>query len=129
MGTIDRVRQRGIEDEKRVIRYLRKKRFKIEHPKDQVKPSNKPYDILAKKNKTRWAIEVKGGGSPPIKLENFKKMLSIKNIDMIGLALVIDEHPFLLSFNKRTHSGEIAWMRKRKKGEEWSSKYHIKIKK
>lgn len=129
MNTIDGVRKRGIEDEKRVIEYLKKKRFKIEHPKNKVKPSNKPYDILAKKNKKKWAIEVKGGGNPPIKLENFKKMLNINKIDIIGLALVIDKHPFLLSFNKRTHSGEIAWIRKRKKGEEWSPKYHIRIKK
>lgn len=112
--TWEEIHRNDMKDEERVVKYLQKKGFKVPdwHHK---KPSNKPYDILATKNKQRWVVEVKGGKNPPVKLENFMKMLNKKNIDMVGLALVIDRHPFLLSYKRYTYLAEKAWIKIRKK--------------
>jgi hypothetical protein len=103
-----KIHDQDIKDEERVKIWLEKKGFKIEDWHN-LKRSNKPYDIIAQKGNKRWVIEVKGGKTPPIKLANFKKMLTMKNINMVGLALVIERHPYLLSFNRRTYSSENAW--------------------
>lgn len=109
-------------------KWLEKKRFKIEDWHKN-KRSNKPYDILAVKNGKRWAIEVKTGSAPQVKVKNFKQMINRKNIDMFGLVLVIDKCPYLLSYNKRAHSGETAWTNKRKIDKWWSKEYNIHSKK
>ena len=112
-----------------VKRWLeQKKAFKVLYW-HQGKRSNKPYDMLALKNKRRWAIEVKTGAAPPIKLGNFQKLLEMRKIDMIGLVLVVNDYPYLLSYNKRTWRGEKAWSRKRKNQEWWSREHGIRARK
>jgi hypothetical protein len=112
------IHKEDILNEEIVVEHLKEKGFKIDEW-HELKRSSKPYDILATKNKKKWVIEVKGGKNPPIKLENFRKILSMKNIDVVGLALVIKGHPFLLSFNKHVYSGEIASVtRKRREAAE-----------
>jgi hypothetical protein len=56
------------------------------------------------------SIAEKGGKNPSVKLNNFIKMLNKKNIDMVGLALVVKgyPYPFLLSYRRFTHLGEKA---------------------
>ena len=108
------IHKKDMKDEERVKIWLEKKGFEV---KDwhRLKRSNKPYDIKAVKNNKRWIIEVKGGERPPIRLKNFKKMLTERNVDMVGLALVIERHPYLLSFNKHVYSAEIASITRKRK--------------
>lgn len=122
------IHKKDMEAEELAKEWLEKiKKFKIEYWHEK-KRSNKPYDIIAEKDGKKWAIEVKSGISPPIKLKNFKHLLNKKNIDMIGLILIIEGYPHLLHYNKHTYFGEIAWMNKRKHSEWWSEKHKIRSK-
>ena len=97
----------GRENENKVKVWLEKRGFKIEDSHED-KPSNKPYDIIATKNGKKWIIEVKGGKKPSVRLENIITMLNEKKVDMVGLALVIDGHPYLFSYRRYTFLAEKA---------------------
>ena len=103
------IHKKDMKDEERVKKWLEKEGYKVTYWAER-KRSNKPYDIKATKDSKKWIVEVKGGSRPPIRLSNFRKMLTEKNVDMVGLALVIDRHPYLLSFNKHVHSADLAWI-------------------
>jgi Holliday junction resolvase len=91
----DEIHEKDVKDEKRVKEWLKRKGFEIKYW-HKGKRSNMPYDIKAEKHNKKWIIEVKGGHTPKIKLENFRKMLTDKSVDVVGLALVIDRHPYLI---------------------------------
>ena len=94
----------GKQGEKIVTNWLRARGYKIvdEHAG---KASNKPYDIKAYKGREKWIIEVKNGNAPPVKIENFVKMLGEKGFNKIGLALVHGKDVFLLEYNKMSWAG------------------------
>jgi hypothetical protein len=109
----DDIHRTDMKNEERATLWLKKKGFKIRNPRNG-KRSSLPFDILATKGRKNWVIEVKGGARPPIKLSNFRKMLTMPKIHMVGVILVISRHPYLLSFNKRTYSAELAWLTRRR---------------
>ena len=55
-----------------------------------------------------------------------KKILITNRHDNEENALVIDDYPYLLSYNKHTYFGEIAWKNKREQSELWSKKHKIR---
>ena len=118
-----KIREKYPKAEQRAKEWLEKiKGFKIEDW-HKGKPSNKPYDILASKRGKLWAIEVKSGKKPTIKLSNFQKLLEMKNVDMIGLILVINNYPHLLLYNKHTYFADKAWITINKKKEIKTARY------
>ena len=116
MVTKNRVdRQKLIKDFKRaeslVKKWLKNRGYHIAYSHEG-KPSNKPYDIIAK-NRIKginriWAIDVKSGKNPSVKLESFKKLLEDKRFNMIGYAFVIKGKPYLLQYSKWSHFADKA---------------------
>jgi len=107
-------RHKLIEDfklaEEIAVNWLKDKGYRILYWHER-RASNKPYDILAEKGNLRWIIDVKSGKDPSINLENFAKLLEIKNIEIpeenrtftpnrIGYIFIVDGEPFLLEYNR-----------------------------
>ena len=98
--------------EKLAVKWLRKKGFRIDYS-HKGKSSNEPYDIIARKRVNGinriWAIDVKSGKNPSVKLKNFKKLLEDRRFNMIGYVFIIRGKPFLLEYSKWSHFGDKAY--------------------
>lgn len=93
-----------------------------EHGFYSVKRNTKPtgcWDIMARRGKDKWIIEVKTGEEPKINLSNFEKMIRMKGFTKIGLALVTEHYVHILEYPKMRFAAFKAWdtMRKEDKQE------------
>lgn len=98
--------KKGKKAEKVARKWLNKHGFKCER-----KTNNKdPCDIIARKKRKLWAIEVKTGSTRPgINLNKFHEMYEERRYDVLGLALVIKNEVFLLQLVKASHAAFKAW--------------------
>ena len=128
-----KAKKKGREAEEYAIRWLRKNEYRILYP-NQVKPSNKPYDIVCCKKGTCYAIDVKTGLNARISLRSFIKLLnrSIKDfrsevkkmtgndipadIKKIGYLFVVEGECFLLEFGRASYRAFKAWQLRKRVG-------------
>ena len=105
----------GSKAEERAMSWLK------EHKFTDVSRNPKPtgcWDIMARKGNKNWIIEVKTGERPPINIDNFEKMINVKGIDKIGLALVTEKYIHLLEYPKQRFAAFKAWDTINKKREQ-----------
>jgi len=89
-----------------------------EHGFCDVERNPKPtghWDIMARKGKHKWVIEVKTGENPQINMANFEKMTKMKGFTKIGLALVTRDYVHLLEYAKMRFVAFKIWGNMKKK--------------
>jgi len=133
-----KAKRTGIIAERQAERWLHyRKKYVIEYS-HKGKPSNLPFDIIARKGKERILIDVKSGKHPQISMDNLSLLLAMPTkkipqhlrrglISHVGYIFATSDSFYLFKISRNVYIGQSAWNKKIKEGKKFWSRNKIRL--